>query len=196
MSLVSGVTRHAAATTGPASAAMPTSSTPTTRRSPCDHSRFSWLREGIVTSVGDGGRGAEPPDVGAEPPTSAALFAQGGRFAHTLAEEIERGAPGVAVTDELDLLDAWRVHEERPLDADPARDPSHRDLLVEPAVADSQDRPLEVLNTLPVPFDDAHAHAHGVSGPDLGEIRLRLLGGKRVQQVVHRHGDGAHGVDR
>src|SRR5437867_11558582 len=101
MSLVSGVTRHAAATTGPASAAMPTSSTPTTRRSPCAHRRFSLFREGI-DGLGSG--------TGYAPVKSSTLFAQSGGFTHALAEAQERGPACVAVPGQLDLLRAGRMH--------------------------------------------------------------------------------------
>src|SRR5437660_11965496 len=179
MRRVSGVTRHAAATTGPASAAMPTSSTPTTRRSPCAHRRFSLFREGI-DGLGSG--------TGYAPVKSSALFAQSGGFTHALAEEVERGPACVAVPDELDLLDAGRMHHKGALDADAARDPADGDLLVDAAVTHAEHGPLEVLKALAVPFDDPHADAHGVSGPDLGQIGLQLLSGKRVQEVVHRNG--------
>src|SRR5438067_288103 len=56
------------------------------------------------------------------------------------------------------------------------------------AVTHAEHGALEVLKALAVPFNDAHAHAHGVSGPDLGQIGLQLLSGKRVQEVVHRNG--------
>src|SRR5438046_4193519 len=179
MSLVSGVTRHAAATTGPASAAMPTSSTPTTRRSPCAHRRFSLFREGI-DGLGSG--------TGYAPVKSSTLFAKSGGLTHALAEEVERGPARVAVPNELDLLDAGRMHPEGAPDADPASDPAHRDPLVDAAVTHAEHGPLEVLKALAVPFDDPHADAHGVSGPDLGQIGLQLLSGKRVQEVVHRTG--------
>ena len=92
------------------------------------------------------------------------------------------------VADELDLLDARRVDHEGALYAHAARDPADGDLLVDAAVTHAEHGALEVLKALAVPFDDAHAHAHGVSGPDLGQIGLQLLSGKRVQEVVHRNG--------
>src|SRR5438552_5192128 len=179
MSRVSGVTRHAAATTGPASAAMPTSSTPTTRRSPCAHRRFSLFREGI-DELGSG--------TGYAPVKSSALFAERGCLAYSFAEEVERGPACVAVPNELDLLDAGRMHHKGALDADPARDPADGDLLVDAAVTHAEHGALEVLKALAVPFDDPHADAHGVSGPDLGQIGPQLLSGKRVQEGVHRNG--------
>src|SRR5439155_22049568 len=131
----SGVTRHAAATTGPASVAIPTSSTPTTRSSPSAQRRFSALRDGTAISSTDrrvAGQG------------SAALFAQSRGFADPVAQEIQGRAAGVSVLHELDLLDARRVHEERALHADPARDPPYGDLTIEPSVAHAKNDPLEV----------------------------------------------------
>src|SRR5207245_10059137 len=123
-----------------------------------------------------------------------ALLPEGRGLAHPPTEEIERGAPGMAVTQDLDLLHTRRVDEERPLHADAARDSAYGDLPIDAAVADAQDRALEVLQPLAVPFDDPDAEAHGVTGPDLREIGLELFAGKRVQEVVHRNGDGAHEV--
>src|SRR5436853_78821 len=95
---------------------------------------------------------------------------------------------GVSVPHELDFLDARGVDHEGALDSDTARNPAHGDLLVDAAVTHAEHGPLEVLKALAVPFDDPHANAHGVSGPDLGQIGLQLLSGKRVQEVVHRNG--------
>src|SRR5438105_1742673 len=117
MSRVSGVTRHAAATTGPARAAMPTSSTPTTRRSPCAHRRFSLFRDGI-DRLGSA--------TGYAPVKSSPLFAERGCLANSFAEEVESRAARVPVADELDLLDAPRVDHEGALDADAAHDPAGR----------------------------------------------------------------------
>src|SRR5438132_13652673 len=101
MRRVAGVTRHAAATTGPASAAMPTSSTPTTRRSPCAHRRFSLFREGI-DGLGSG--------TGYAPVKSSTLFAQSGGFTHALAEEVERRPACVAVPEEPHPPHAGAMH--------------------------------------------------------------------------------------
>src|SRR5687768_8577539 len=105
MSLVSGVTRHAAATTGPASAAIPTSSTPTTRRRPLDQSSFS--KRSVGTLLGYLFiAGGEPP---ANPPqeTLPALLPDRRGLANPIAEEVESRAPCVSVSQHLDLLDAW-----------------------------------------------------------------------------------------
>ena len=126
--------------------------------------------------------------TGYAPVKSSALFAECRGLAHPLAEEVESRAAGVTVTHELDLLDARRMDHERALDADATRDPADGDLLVDAAVAHAKHGSLEVLKAFAVPFDDSHADAHGVSGPDLGQIGLQLLSGKRVQEVIHRNG--------
>src|SRR2546430_16591514 len=95
MSRVSGVTRHAAATTGPASAAMPTSSTPTTRRSPCAHRRFSLFREGI-DGLGSG--------TGYAPVKSSALFAKSGGLFPGPPGGVRGGPGGVAGLNDPDHL--------------------------------------------------------------------------------------------
>src|SRR2546423_2411829 len=117
----------------------------------------------------------------------AALFAEGGGLTDALAEEVEGGAAGMTVARDLDLLDARRVHQERALDADARGDPADRDLFVQPTVADAKDRALELLEPLAVPLDDADGNGDGVTRPDLWEIGLEVLGGKRLQDVVHRH---------
>ena len=106
--------------------------------------------------------------TGYAPVKSSALFAESCGFAHSVAEEVESRTSRMAVAHELDLLDARRVDHERALDADAARDPADGDLLIDAAVAHAEHGALVVLKALPVPFDDPHAHAHGVSGPDLG----------------------------
>src|SRR5258705_13070932 len=128
--------------------------------------------------------------TGYAPVKSSLFFAEGGGLAYSVAEEVESRPTGMTVTDELDLFDARRVHHEGALHSDAARDPAYGDLLVDAAVAHAKHGALEVLKALAVPFDDPHAHAHGVSGPDLGQIGLQLLSGKRVQEVIHRNGQG------
>ena len=52
---------------------------------------------------------------------------QGRGLADALAQEVQLGAPGAAVADDLDLLDPRAVDHERPLDADAARDLANGD---------------------------------------------------------------------
>src|SRR3954464_5324178 len=129
---------------------------------------------------------------GYAPVKSPPLFAEGRGFAHSVAEEVESRTARVAVAHELDLLHARRVDHERALHTDAAGDPADGDLLIDAAVTHAEHGALEVLKPLAVPFDDPHADAHGVSGPDLGQIGLQLLSGKRVQEVIHRNGQGCH----
>src|SRR5947199_358778 len=105
------------------------------------------------------------------------------------------GPACVTVAGHFDLLDARRVDEEGALDADAGRDASHGDLLIEAAVTYTQDRALELLQAFAVALDDAHRDGNGVTRPDLWDLGLLLLGGKRLQDVVHRHGDSAHEGD-
>src|SRR3954470_19705778 len=131
-------------------------------------------------------------EIGRAGRASAALLAQSGGLAYSVAEEVERRPARGAVTGHFDLLDAGRVHHEGAFDADPRSDAAHRDHPVQPTVAHAKDRPLELLETFAVSLDDAHAHGNGVTRPDLWDLGLLLLGGKRLQDVVHRHGDSAH----
>ena len=128
------------------------------------------------------------PRTGYAPVKSSPLFAEGRGLANALTEEVQSRAAGVAMAHELDLLHAWRMDHEGALDADAARDSPYGDLLVDATVAHAKHGALEVLKALAVPFDDSHADAHGVSRPDLGQIGLQLLSGKRLQEVIHRNG--------
>src|SRR5437879_1378506 len=203
MSRTSGVTRQAAATTGPASVAIPTSSTPTTRVSPRSQRIFSKRRLGTRRLSGPVicrgvrrplGRGDDARYERGSSGGSAALFAKRGGLPDALAEEVESCPAGVAVAHDLDLLETRRVDEEGAFDADTTRDAADGDLLIEAPATHPEDGALVVLQPLAVAFDDAHGQADGVSGPDLGEVGLELFGGKRLQDVVHRHNDCAHGV--
>src|SRR5947207_1502558 len=125
---------------------------------------------------------------------SASLLAERRGLADALAEEVEGRATGVPVADHLDLLEPRGMDEERALDPDAARDAADRDLSVQAAAAYSEHGALVRLEAFAVAFDDAHGQPDGVSGPHLGEVGLELFGGKRLQDVVHRHNGHAHGV--
>src|SRR3990172_2741026 len=104
-----GRTRTAAATTGTASAAMPTSSTPTTRTCPRSHSCFSRLRDGMSTNYERSGARCPAVRVSALKGAglASALLPEGGRLAHALAEEVEAAAH--AQDGPLEVLEALTV---------------------------------------------------------------------------------------
>ena len=103
-----------------------------------------------------------------------------------VAQEVELGAPGDAVPDDLDLLDARAVDLERPLDADARRDAPDGDGPGDPATAQAHDGPLEDLDALAVALDDLGGHLHGVTGRELREV-----GAKLVLDDLVEHGHGA-----
>src|SRR3981081_2101369 len=84
------------------------------------------------------------------------------------------------------------MHQEGALDAHAGRDAADGDLLVDAAVAHAEDGAFELLDALAVAFDHANGNGHRVARPYLWEIGLLRLGGKRLQDVVHWHGDSAH----
>src|SRR5262245_37916738 len=85
--------------------------------------------------------------------------------------------------DDLDLLDPRAVDLERPLDADPARDPADRDRAGDPAAAEAHHDALEDLDPLAVALDDLGRHLDRVAGGDLGKVGAELVGGDLVEHV-------------
>src|SRR4029453_9682808 len=114
----------------------PTSSIPAMRSNPASRSSRSWRmwasrgRRGLRRTVR-----RRPTDPFTRSVTTSAALAQGGGLADAAAQEVELGAPGDAVPDDLDLLHARRVHHEGPLNPDAAGDAAHGDLLIEAAAA-------------------------------------------------------------
>src|SRR5581483_229745 len=77
-----------------------------------------------------------------------------GSAAAEAAQVVEAGAPDLATTDDLHLLDAGRVAHEGPLDANAAGDLSDCEGGRRAAVADADDVSLEHLDALAVALDD------------------------------------------
>ena len=122
-------------------------------------------RRGVGGRAATSGPGRSPD---AHRISARATLAESGRLADALAQEVELGAAGDTVADDLDLLDARGMHRERALDA--AADATDGDGLVYAAASHPHDRPLEHLDALSAAFNDLDRDAHGVTGCDLGDI--------------------------
>src|SRR6202008_1725519 len=89
-----------------------------------------------------------------------APLAKRGSLADPLAQEVQLGAPDLAVTEDLDLLDPRAVDLEGPLDAAPRRDAPDGDGAGDPAAAEPHHGPLEHLDALAVALDDLGRDLH------------------------------------
>src|SRR5215208_1754067 len=183
----------AAATTAPHVGATPTSSTPATRVRPSFQRRRSWRRVGTMTAIELQGspsrrrRIERPRRSGAINVASVAASAIRAAFperrglADSLPQEVQLRPSHLAVADDLDLLDPRAVDLERPLNADPARDPANRDRAGDPTAAQAHDSALEDLDPLAVPLDDLGRDLDGIARRDLREIRSELVGDDLVE---------------
>src|SRR3954468_6517255 len=164
-----GLTMTAAATTAPQVGATPTSSTPTIRSAPSRQRRRSTFSVGIWTAMGGKGSAGLFPGARGRGGASAARGGGGGRAARAgrrrrlragaslpqrggladpLAQEVQLGAPDLAVANDVDLVDPGAVDLERPLDADARRDLPDGDGSGDPAAAEPHDGALEDLDAL------------------------------------------------
>src|SRR6266508_1757194 len=98
-----------------------------------------------------------------------------GRLTSQAAQVIQLRAPHLALADDLDRIEPWRVQQERALDADAVRcDPPEGEVLINTAAAAANHHALEVLRALAVALDDAHADAYRVANSKVGQVRLEL----------------------
>jgi len=133
---------------------------------------------------------SKTPPVGrglwvSEDPASAvrAAFAEGGRLADALAQEVQLGAAHLAVADDFDLLDARAVDLECPFDADARRDPADGDRSGDPAAAKAHDRPFEDLDALAIALDDLGRDLHGVTRGEFRQVGAELVLDDLVEHV-------------
>src|SRR5438128_3271807 len=124
-----GLTTNAAATTGPARQAIPTSSTPATRRAPSRQSahsrasvgtimRWSVPRVRNVLARGDA-RSCAGACLATIAAVAALLDARGPPSQPT--QVVQLRAPHLAAASHFHLLHTWRLEHERALDAHPMR---------------------------------------------------------------------------
>src|SRR6476659_6971570 len=124
--------------------------------------------------------------AGRRPSAVSAPLAERRGLADAIAQEVQLGAPGDAVPNDLDLLDARAVDLEGPLDADAGGDPADGDRPGDAAAAQAHDGPLEDLDALAVALDDLGRHLDGIAGREDGEV-----GSKLVLDDLVEHGHGA-----
>src|SRR5579872_6528708 len=103
------------------------------------------------------------------------LFFDAGGFAADAILQIEElGAPYEATADDIDLLDARCVHDERALDADAVSDAPHGEALGEAAMLALGHDAFEDLNALFIAFSDARMDLDRVARSELGDFFLFL----------------------
>ena len=86
-------------------------------------------------------------------------------MATDLLAKVEELCPAhLTVAKDFDLVDARRMHEECPLDADTVRDTPHGEAGGETDLALERDHDtLEHLDAFAGSFDDLDVHAHGIA---------------------------------
>ena len=92
-------------------------------------------------------------------------------------------ATDFAVTYDLDLLDARRVHLERSLNADAAAEGADCDRTADAAATQAHDGAFEDLDALAIALDDLGRHLHGVTRGDLGQVGAELVLDDLVEHV-------------
>ena len=88
-----------------------------------------------------------------------------------------------AVSDDLNLLNAWAVHLEGSLNANARGDAAHGDGEAQSAAAKAHDRTLKDLDAFAIPLNNLRRHLDGVAGLDRRQIALHLLVCNRSDQV-------------
>src|SRR6266478_512222 len=113
------------------------------------------------------------------------FFGDSGGAACALTQVVELRPAHRAAGDDLDAVDARRVHREGALHPDSIRRLADREGLAVRAALAADDRALEDLDALLVALDDAYVHAHGVARLERGHLLAELLGLDAVNGV-HR----------
>src|SRR6476620_1089918 len=119
------------------------------------------VQRALVAHVGVAGPLVATLPAGVGPDRDRALRHVSGRaalakrrgLADARSKERELLATRHAVTHDLDLVDAWCVHHEGAFDADPARDATDGDRLVEAATPHAHHGSLEHLDSLTISLD-------------------------------------------
>src|SRR5438876_2171316 len=115
------------------------------------------------------------------------FFGDARRASCPLTQVVELRPAHRTARDDLDAVDAQRVHREGALHPDPVRRLADREGLAARAALAADDRALEDLDALLVALDDAYVHAHGVARLEGGHLLAELLGLDAVDGV-HRAG--------
>jgi hypothetical protein len=86
----------------------------------------------------------------------------------------------------FDFFQAGRLEKKRAFYADPVGgNAPHGKVAVDTLAPDAYHDALKHLDTLAVALDNARVHAHSVSGPDLGNVRVGFHVLDRLHQLAH-----------
>jgi len=102
-------------------------------------------------------------------------------------QEVELRATDVAVPNDLNLLDTWRMEQESTFHSNRVRGYTpHGKCRVNATLAHSHHRALYYLNTLAVAFHNTIVNLYRISYPNLGRfgLEVRLLDG--FDEIGHR----------
>jgi hypothetical protein len=129
---------------------------------------------------------------------SSPLLDTGG-LPREVTQEVQLGSSNLAVSQDLDLIDARRREEKGSLYANVVGDPSNLKGPLEAIGAmQAEDDPLEHLNTLLTALDHLYVNLDGISNLDLGTFRSATI--EQFMQLCHRctrfldqHGEVAPG---
>src|SRR5690348_12336057 len=91
------------------------------------------------------------------------------------AQVVKASLPHVTMAQHVDLVDARRVDEERPLHPDAVRHPADREVPPQPATRHPDDGALEHLDALARALDDLCVHPHGVACTQRRRLLFLLL---------------------
>src|SRR5262249_23030160 len=102
-------------------------------------------------------------------------LADPGLASHLAAQVVQPSLADVAVTQDVDLVDARRVDHEGPLDAHAVRYTPHREIAPQAAARDADDRSLEHLDAFARALDDLGVHSHRVACTQRRRLLFLLL---------------------
>jgi len=127
----------------------------------------------------------------------AATLFETGALAYTIAQEIELGAPHLAVAHDLNLFHTGAVQSEHALDADAmGADLAHGEAGSRTRAVFGNDCALKHLHTLVLSLDNAVMHLDDIANLNFGGIFFELLVFQRFQEIghdifPHSHNEGA-----
>src|SRR5712692_5196787 len=102
-------------------------------------------------------------------------LADAGLFANLATEVVEPALADVAMAQDLDLVDARRVNQERALDPDAMRDAPDREVLPQTTAGHTEDDAFKHLDALAGALHDLGMHLDRIARPKRGHFLLLLL---------------------
>lgn len=102
------------------------------------------------------------------------FFFQAGRLAGPAAQKVEARTTNLRLAEDLNLVDAGRMQQERSFDADAVRgDAPNGEAAVRAAPHHAEDDAFKRLQALAVALDDFHTDPDGLTGFQVGYVRIR-----------------------